>query len=119
MTVDGPYQCGQSRSRSVGQRTGRWIGLGAMTIRPSNYVRGSRDQPLHCPNPISAAFRFATEAITSGDKRERSRSMLSARSIPGGLGAEVGEQSLPGGISSKLASKIGVDRPVSVDARGI
>ncbi len=45
--------------------------------------------------------------------------MLSARSIPGGLVAEVGEQSLPGGISSKLASKIGVDRPVSVDARGI
>ncbi len=73
VTVDGPYKRGQSRSRSVGQRAGRWIGLGAMPIRSSNYVRGSRDQPLHRSNPISAAFRFATQAIASGDKRQDSR----------------------------------------------
>lgn len=119
VTVDGPHQCGQSRSRSIGQRAGRRIGLGAMPIRSSNDVRGSRDQPLHRPNPIPAAVRFATWAITSGDKRQDSRNMLPTRSVPRGLGAEIDEQGLSGGISGELASKIRIDRPVSVDARGI
>jgi hypothetical protein len=45
--------------------------------------------------------------------------MLPTRSVPRGLGAEIDEQGLPGGISGELASKIRIDRPVSVDARGI
>ena len=119
VTVEGPYKRGQCRSRSIGQRAGRWIELGAMPIRSSNYVRGPRGQPLHCPNPIPAAVRFATWVITSGNKRQDSRSMLPTRSIPGGLRAEVDKQCLPSGIGGKLASKVGIDWPVPVDARGI
>lgn len=45
--------------------------------------------------------------------------MLPTRSIPGGLRAKVDKQCLPSGIGGKLASKVGIDWPVPVDARGI